>query len=833
MTAPRRLVPRILGFSGVIAAATVGLVALLRPSASVMTAQDWWTAVLVTAAYAAAERWVFHFEFRREAISFSLSEVPTAFALLYLPPWVAITARALGSLPVLLIRFSSRGYKLVFNGALFAFELAVAYHILQLVQRVWAGPGAAVVAVVPATAIATMVGSVLVSTAIAMVEGGWWTRVTSEMSLSWWIAPMSGAIGAAAVAPSLVTRWLAVVGVAPLLAGWEILRAYGRLEQRHRDLDAQLGFVRTINQSLGLDPVAATAAHEASRLLRARAAAVVVFDGTGRARTHCHGEGLPALPNSMDDPVWRPLLLGHGGLMLDSDLAPTTSRRHHAVTASVLVAPIRDGDGLVGAFVLAGREGAANQFRSVDTLRLGTLADQVAPSLRKAMLHERIEFEARHDPLTSLPNRTSFERLLAACLPGSERPWTVLLMDMDRFKEVNDTLGHVAGDALLTAFGERLDDLLRPDDVLARLAGDEFAVLTRATAEEAVELAGGLLEEVRQPFTIDGLDVVVTVSIGIARLEDGDNDASPLLRRADIAMYAAKHRHTGVETYREDIDRRTPARLSMLGDLRAALDQGDLQVHLQPKLDLASGVVIGVEALARWSNHHRGTVSPEDFVPVAEETGLIKQLTDVVLEAAIEQTSRLHRMGHHLGLAVNLSTHDLLDELLPDRVLRRLDRHGVDPALLTLEITESSLLNDAPRARKTIERLNGTGVRLSVDDFGTGYSSLSYLRHLPVAELKIDRGFVTNLLFDEQDEVIVRSIIDLGHNLGLQVVAEGVETDEVMSRLRGFGCDVAQGFGVCRPVPLDQLVVWLHTTQHPSRRRDPMRPGHWVDDPTS
>ena len=445
----------------------------------------------------------------------------------------------------------------------------------------------------------------------------------------------------------------------------------------------------------------------------------------------------------------------------------------------------------------------------MDTLRLGTLADQVAPSLRKAMLHERIEFEARHDPLTSLPNRTSFERLLAACLPGSERPWTVLLMDMDRFKEVNDTLGHVAGDALLTAFGERLDDLLRPDDVLARLAGDEFAVLTRATAEEAVELAGGLLEEVRQPFTIDGLDVVVTVSIGIARLEDGDNDASPLLRRADIAMYAAKHRHTGVETYREDIDRRTPARLSMLGDLRAALDQGDLQVHLQPKLDLASGVVIGVEALARWSNHHRGTVSPEDFVPVAEETGLIKQLTDVVLEAAIEQTSRLHRMGHHLGLAVNLSTHDLLDELLPDRVLRRLDRHGVDPALLTLEITESSLLNDAPRARKTIERLNGTGVRLSVDDFGTGYSSLSYLRHLPVAELKIDRGFVTNLLFDEQDEVIVRSIIDLGHNLGLQVVAEGVETREHAEILTDLGCDVLQGYYLGRPMSAAALAEFL------------------------
>jgi diguanylate cyclase len=250
-------------------------------------------------------------------------------------------------------------------------------------------------------------------------------------------------------------------------------------------------------------------------------------------------------------------------------------------------------------------------------------------------------------------------------------------------------------------------------------------------------------------------------------------------------------------------------------------------VYLQPKLDLATGVVIGVEALARWLHPQRGWVSPEDFVHVAEETGLIKQLTDNVLEMSIEQMGRLRDHGHHLGLAVNLSTHDLLDELLADRVLRRLDQYQMDPALLTLEITESSLLIDAPRARTTIDRLNRAGIRLSVDDFGTGYSSLSYLRRLPVSELKIDRSFVSNLLLEDQDEVIVKSIIDLGHNLGMQVVAEGVETDEVMNRLRGFGCDVAQGFGICRPIPFDQFLTWLSATQHPSRRRDPMFADEW------
>jgi diguanylate cyclase (GGDEF)-like protein len=396
----------------------------------------------------------------------------------------------------------------------------------------------------------------------------------------------------------------------------------------------------------------------------------------------------------------------------------------------------------------------------------------------------------------------------------------VLLMDLDRFKEVNDTLGHHAGDALLIDFSARIQGVLQPGDVLARLAGDEFALLCRRTVDGMHQFAGQLLHEARRPFTISGLEVVVTMSVGLAPMVGAVKDASTVLRHADIAMYTAKNQHTGYELYREEIDRRTPSRLSMLGDLRNALEQHDLRVHLQPKVDLASGMVTGVEALARWWHPTRGYVSPEDFVHVAEETGLIKQLTDMVLEASIAQVAELKNFGYHLGLAVNLSTHDLLDELLADRVLRRLDQYGLDPSCLTLEITESSLLIDAPRSRTTIDRLNRAGIRLAVDDFGTGYSSLSYLRKLPVSELKIDRSFVTHLLLEDQDEVIVKSIIDLGHNLGMQVVAEGVETDEVIARLRGLGCDVAQGFGICRPIPYDKFVTWLTTTSYPTRRID-------------
>jgi EAL domain-containing protein (putative c-di-GMP-specific phosphodiesterase class I) len=267
----------------------------------------------------------------------------------------------------------------------------------------------------------------------------------------------------------------------------------------------------------------------------------------------------------------------------------------------------------------------------------------------------------------------------------------------------------------------------------------------------------------------------------------------------------------------------------MLGDLRSAIDEEQLHLHLQPKLDLNTGMVVGAEALVRWTHPVRGMVPPAHFVRVAEDTGLIKQLTDLMLHRGISTLRDIHDRGYLLGLSVNLSTHDLLDRRLPERVQQHLSENNVAPSMLTLEITESSLLIDAPRARATIDELHEVGVSLSIDDFGTGYSSLSYLRRLPVAELKIDQSFVANVLLDEQDEVIVRSTIDLGHNLGLVVVAEGVENNEVLERLRALGCDIAQGYCVSRPLAPGHFLSWLATTGHPSRKIDPLDFSRWVD----
>ncbi len=837
MNAPATgVVARICALAALVGAGATALTLLLPDLAQSTRPAPWWVVPLVAVAFGVAERTVFHFEFRREAISFSLSEAPMAFALIYLAPGPAIAARVIGSMAVITLQWRSAYYKLLFNAAVFAFEVAVAYHVVRFATGRWPGSSVALlVAIVPAATLSTVVGSVLFSIAISLVEGNIRERLAGELRLSAWMAPINALVAAAVVAPTLISPWLVLLSAAPLIAFWGLMQSYGRLEQRFRDLDDLHGFVGRVGHSLDLDEVMAAAVNDIANLLRVQRAAVVVFGPDRALRAH-FGANIPDLPMAADDTRWANIIGLRKSQLLGVAESHDLGFAGLASMGDVLCAPVREGSSVVGFIAVAERTGAHGRFRSADIERLQTLSEQIGPNLRKALLHHRIEFEARHDALTGLPNRSSFERIVETELakehsrPADEIA-VVMMMDLDRFKEVNDTLGHHAGDMVLNNFARRIRGLLRPDDVLARLAGDEFALFAFRDLDAIHQMAERLVDEARQPFVIDGLDVVVTMSIGVATVTGDVRDASTLLRQADIAMYTAKSRHSGYELYSLEIDRRTPARLSMLGDLRNALERLDLQVFLQPKLDLASGTVIGVEALARWAHPRRGWVAPEDFVPVAEETGLIKQLTDQVLEASAAQLQRLRGLGHHLGLAVNLSTHDLLDELLPERVLRHLDRHGVDPTLLTLEITESSLLIDAPRARTTIDRLNQHGIRLSVDDFGTGYSSLSYLRHLPVSELKIDRSFVANVLFDEQDEVIVRSIIDLGHNLGMQVVAEGVETDEVLNRLKGFDCDVAQGFGICRPVPLDSFVAWLASTHYPSRRRDPLRPGQWFDGP--
>jgi diguanylate cyclase (GGDEF)-like protein len=433
---------------------------------------------------------------------------------------------------------------------------------------------------------------------------------------------------------------------------------------------------------------------------------------------------------------------------------------------------------------------------------------------KTAAISRRRERQALHDALTDLPNRVLLQQRVTAALDEVRRDGSGLaffLLDLDRFKEVNDTLGHPAGDALLEVVARRLIGAVRPGDTVARLGGDEFAVLLPEIEHpnDAIEVAGRIKTALAEPFRLEGVTMDVDVSIGIALCPQHGDDVEVLMRRADVAMYVAKDEQTGIEVYDVARDPNSPARLGTVTALREALDLGQLALHYQPKVALDDGTVVGVEALVRWQHPVRGLVPPDEFVPLAERTGLVHRLTAFVLREALEQVAEWWARGIQVPVAVNVSMRDLQETDLAGLVAAELDAHHLPPSALVLEVTESVLAQDPGRAVATLRELADLGVSSSLDDFGTGYSSLLLLERLPVAEIKVDRSFVRRLDEVDGDPAMVRSIVGFAHGLGLSVVAEGVESSSAWKLLREMGCDVAQGYRVARPMPTAQATQWL------------------------
>src|SRR6266508_2170354 len=436
----------------------------------------------------------------------------------------------------------------------------------------------------------------------------------------------------------------------------------------------------------------------------------------------------------------------------------------------------------------------------------------------KSRTTKRFAYQALHDPLTALPNRTLLRDRTGQAIRQADRelvPAALLLLDLDRFKEVNDTLGHHYGDPLLVQVGQRLQAALRAVDTVARLGGDEFAVLLPRieTSEGAVAVARKLQAALEEPFLLEGLSLDVEASIGLAIYPEHGNDPEELLQHADIAMYAAKETHAGFMLFDPSLDQHSPRKLALLAELRRAIEHDQLVLHYQPKIDAHTGQILGVEALVRWQHPTHGLIPPVEFIPLAERTGLIGPLTNYVLDAALHQCRAWRQAGHELSVAVNVSARRLLDLEIPDEVAGLLARWEVPARLLVVEITESTIMTDPEHALQILGRLNQMGVQLSIDDFGTGYSSMAYLKELPVHELKVDRSFVSQMISNTSGAVIVRSTVDLGRNLGLRVVAEGVEDQATRQELDAMGCDAIQGFYVSRPVPADDLLNWLKQQQ--------------------
>jgi diguanylate cyclase (GGDEF)-like protein len=421
--------------------------------------------------------------------------------------------------------------------------------------------------------------------------------------------------------------------------------------------------------------------------------------------------------------------------------------------------------------------------------------------------------QATTDELTGLANRRFLYERLGVELESArarDEPLTLIVADLDGFKELNDTLGHQAGDLLLKQLGPRMLDVLRAKDTLARLGGDEFAVLLPGMhADEAVDVVERIQAAIDPPFAIRGLTIHIEASIGIAAFPQHATDVEALVQRADVAMYQAKASRAGYEIYAPERDLHSRDRLGLLGDLKGAIEKGELELHYQPKVELRSLQVTGVEALVRWRHPERGLLAPMEFIPLAEQTALMRPLTLHVLDRALEQCRLWRDAGLKLTVAVNLSVPNLLDTRLPDDVADLLTRWELPPDQLKLEVTENIILADPVRVMDVLAKLKQVGVTLSLDDFGTGSSSLSYLKRLPLDELKIDRSFVMAMETSAADEVIVRSTTELAQRLGLRVVAEGVETEAAWDQLARAGCEEAQGFFVQRPVPAAELDEWI------------------------
>jgi diguanylate cyclase (GGDEF)-like protein len=773
-----------------------------------------WLAVLA-AGFALTEGFTLHLRVRRGAHGVNLSELPMVLGVLAFDPVAVIVIRALAGGVGLFALRRQRAGKLAFNVALLAVQAGVAV----LVFRAIAGPSDGSragglglrdwLAVYPAMLCSDAAAAVLVTAVIAMHENsGEWRRLPASLRGSWLVA-ITTTVALLAFTAAVDHPWvLALVPVLGVLL-YLAYRAYMQNGYDNAEVEQLYQFTRDLDRIAELDVLVAVVLDRMRDLLRVTTAEFQIPQaGSGLVRVRRLAgrsaevvtETIPAAqcwpgPTRAGEPVLEPERL--------------------AVPVAL--------DGEPATFTVIGTLEDVGTFSTARLRLFQALANHAGAAIGRSVLVDRLHREAAdkvraslHDPLSGLPNRRRFHDLLDIALSEARAAGAgvaVMVLDLDRFKEINDALGHETGDRLLREVGERLRGHLAGRGVVARLGGDEFAafVPTDGTPEAAVAEATELGALLDRPIRMDPLTLTARASIGVAAAPRHGDDAPALVRHADVAMYAAKESRSCVRLYDPASDVNSPQRLALIADLRDAVERRELVVAYQPKVDPRTGQVTGAEALARWHHPLRGPVPPDEFIPLAEHSGLIRPLTLHVLELALRRRAAWARAGHHLHVAVNLSPNSLVDAELPEIVARLLTETGNPPGMLTLEITESTLLADPVGSMATLERLHALGVKLSIDDFGTGYSSLGRLRELPIDEVKIDKSFVQRMAEDHRDRAVVRSAVQLGHALDLTVVAEGVEDTETYDYLAREGCDVVQGYLLSRPLPPEEFETWLET----------------------
>jgi len=754
-------------------------------------------------------------ELRRESHRLSFVSVPTVIGMLVLAPGIVVALRLITLLAVDATVRKSPTFKMTVNACSAVIDVVLIGVVLTLfVSPDHFGPKSWLV--VAAVVVAgDLVRALIVTTAIGLFGGAWEPTLLRGLWMSAVVASAD-----VAIAVVLVNMVQARDPAAFLVLGLGafvvfITRAYANVRTRYHGLELLDRFTRALGESVVDGRVLARLLNESSDILHAERAWLISRSAaTGLTRTELDGGAARVIPGTALDAA---LLdgLGSGARLIDASTTFAVLLGNEELGEAIAARLASPDDEM--ALVVADRSGSARCFDEADVALFETLAVHAGLALHNLDLVDQLRNEveasdylATHDVLTSLPNRTLFQQRLDAAL-ADHHPVAVLLIDLDRFKEVNDTLGHHNGDLLLEEVSRRLRSSLGGDEAIARLGGDEFAVLLDGCDDRASAFAAAtrIIDELERPFELEEVGVDVGVSIGIAIRTSLAEDAATLLRQADVAMYTAKDDRTPVEIYSPDRDHYSAQRLALVGKLRAAIDGRELVLYYQPQIDMISGEVIGAEALIRWPQPGRPPIPPDEFVYVAEHTGLIRPLTQLVLESAIRQASMWHQQGRSLRVSVNLSAFNLVERNLVNEIARLLDVSGLPPELLMIELTETAVMINPDRSVAVMESLRAIGVAIAIDDFGTGHSSLSYLTGLPATELKIDQTFVFSMGSDPAADTVVRTIVDLGHNLGLDLVAEGVETAAQAISLQQMGCTVAQGFFYSRPLEVRGFELWL------------------------
>lgn len=791
---------------------------------------SWWALALL---FALGEMLEVPLESGGEAHSLTFIEVAYVVGLALAAPHDLVLGRVLGGVVVLVLVRRQSLAKLITNVCMFAAEAAVAGAVFRALLGDASPPELQGWLAFIGAMLATHALGVVVVTAGITITSGWpGADMLRQVALFGSVVNIANTSAGLAVVTSLWER----SNVGFLLVGFALVlflgyRAHTRLRERHKNLATLHHFTRSLGGS-DLEELERAVVLGAREILRGEQGAVLlppVHDGVSATKLVAVGGEIQRSSISPTElAADLHLLLPDGSARLFEPGAPLPGWLGEIGVKDAAIVPLANDGVTVGAMVVANRLTEVSSFVEDDLRLLETLANHANVALANGRFVAALQHDARdkahqalHDPLTGLPNRTMLtERLESAIFDarGTELGVALLFLDLGTFKEVNDTLGTATADRLLVEVGERIQAVLPESAELARFTGDQFAVLVTGVVqpELVVGLAELVLAEFESPFTAGEVSLVLGANVGIALHPEHASTADLLLQRADAATYRARHEGSGIEVYATETDPYAPRRLALAAELREALDGDEVDIYVQPKMSLRDGHVVGAEALVRWTHPRLGPLTSDSFIPAAEHTGVIRQLTGYVVRGALAQCRSWRDAGLDLGISVNLSGRSLFDPRLVEDIGAAIAEAGVPASSLTLELTESTVMGESHRAMAVLDGLQQLGVRLSVDDFGTGYSSLTHLRSLPITELKIDKSFVMTMTVNDQDAVIVRTLVELGRSLGLRTVAEGVESRDAQAMLRDYGCDEGQGYLFSRPVPATQLTAWL--ARQPVRR---------------